>query len=375
MRIRFPLAGLTLLLAIACNGDPSLPTAPAASADRMAADHGAPGGSSDLVVYSQNVYVGADVDAVLGSAPEDLQANLFTALQTFAATNWPERAAAMAGFVRENRPDVIALNEVSTVTVSGLEPYFPDMHVEFLPVFQQALAARGLDYVVAGQVANVDANLSLGGPAIRLQDYDVVLVRRGITIDNVRTGNYAAHVPVTLAAGTVDLVRGWVMADLTEGDRTVRLVASHLEPQETSLPLQLAQSGELIDRLADSPHPVVIASDLNTDPADPAPFTSYDQFRAAHFQDAWLSRVTMLRSKGFTCCESAPDLRNSVPDLWKRIDLVLVRPTGRAGRSTIRPVDMTLVGDQPSERTATGMWPSDHAGVIARLEWKKLAGR
>ncbi|MEO5826866.1 MAG: endonuclease/exonuclease/phosphatase family protein, partial [Gemmatimonadales bacterium] len=332
-------------------------------------------GSKDLVVYSQNVYVGANVDAVLGSAPEDLQANLFTALQTFAATNWPERAATIARFVAEQQPDVIALNEVSTVTVSGLAPYFPDVQVEFLPIFEAALAARGLDYAVAGQVANVDANLSLGGASIRLQDFDVVLTRRGIGVSNLSTGNYAAHVPVVLPAGSIDLVRGWVMADLSEGGRTVRFVTSHLEPQETSLPLQLAQSGELINRLANSPFPVVVAGDLNSDPLDAAPVTSYKQFLAAGFQDAWLARVGNPQATGFTCCQSAPDLRNGSSDLFKRIDLILVRPEGRGGNSTVRPVSMTMVGDELAERTVSGMWPSDHGGVIATLQWKKLVGK
>jgi endonuclease/exonuclease/phosphatase family metal-dependent hydrolase len=370
---KFPAAlGLVLVLAAACSPD-SPPTAatadgPADAKARLA------GADKNLVVYAQNVYVGADADVVLASSPEDLEANLFTALRTFVATNWLERAAAIAGFVSKQRPDVIALNEISTLTVLGLAPFFPDTHVEFLPILQAALAQRGLDYVVAGKVANVDANLSLGGPSIRLQDFDVVLTRREIGISNVRTGNYAAHVSLTLAAGTVDLIRGWVSVDLTEGGRTARFVASHLEPQETSLPLQLAQSSQLISMLADSPHPVVIASDLNTDPLDPAPLTSYDQFRTAGFQDAWLSRVDMKHDAGFTCCEN-PDLRNPEPVLTKRIDLVLVRPDGKAHRSTIKPVDVTLFGDQPAERTVTGLWPSDHAGVLATLQWRKVEGK
>lgn len=366
--------GFALVLAAGCSSEHTLPSVADPSMDGLAATASG-AGTKDLVVYAQNVYVGANVDAVLASAPEDLQANLFTALETFAATNWAERAATIARFVAEQRPDVIALNEVSTVTVSGLAPYFPDVQVEFFPIFEAALAARGLDYVVAGQVANVDANLSLGGPSIRLQDFDVVLTRRGIGVSNVSTGNFAAHVPVVLSAGRIDLVRGWVMADLTEGDRTVRFVASHLEPQETSLPLQLAQSGELISRLANSPFPVIIAGDLNSDPLDAAPVTSYQQFLAAGFQDAWLARVGNPQATGFTCCESAPDLRNESSDLFKRIDLILVRPEGRGGNSTVRPVNMTVVGDELAERTVSGMWPSDHGGVIASLQWKKLAGK
>jgi hypothetical protein len=118
----------------------------------------------------------------------------------------------------------------------------------------------------------------------------------------------------------------------------------------------------------------VIASDLNTDPLDPAPLTSYDQFRSAGFQDAWLARDDMHHATGFTCCER-PDLLNPFPILTKRIDLVLVRPEGRAHQSSIRPVDITLLGDRPAERSVSGLWPSDHAGVVATLEWKKIGGK
>ncbi len=352
-----------ITLAAGCSPD-TLPIPPVAARVDAAPSQKA------LTVFSQNLYIGADVDVVLASSPENLQANLFTALQTFAATNYPERADAIAAYIARQLPDVIALNEVSTIDIAGLGPFFPDTHVDFLAILQQAIAAHGADYVLAGEVANIDATLALGGPTIRLQDFDAVLVRRGVAFGNTHTGNYAAHVPVVLAAGTVDLRRGYVTVDITEDGRTVRFVASHFEPQETSLPLQLAQSAELISVLDDSPYPVVIASDLNTNPAATGP-TTYTQLLAAGFQDAWLSRNDMRPSAGLTCCQN-PDLQNPMSALFKRIDLVMVRPEGKAHRSTIRPVGFTLFGDQSSERTASGLWPSDHAGLFATMEWKKL---
>ena len=180
------------------------------------------------------------------------------------------------------------------------------------------------------------------------------MTQHGIGISNVSTGNCAAHVPVNLAAGAVGLVRGWVSVDITDTGRAARFVASHREPQETSLPLQLAQSSELIARLAISPAPAIIASDLNADPLDPAPAKSHTQVRAVGFEDAWNARVDLKRSSGCTCCEH-PDLLNPPPVLTKRLDLILVRPDGRAGNSTIKPVDVTRLGDQPRKRTVSGL--------------------
>jgi hypothetical protein len=34
-------------------------------------------------------------------------------------------------------------------------------------------------------------------------------------------------------------------------------------------------------------------------------------------------------------------------------------------------LDIRRVGDQPGDRTPSGLWPSDHAGVIATLKIRK----
>lgn len=363
---RTTVCAIVILLA-ACSADDSA-TGPEPSAIHVA--------NSDptLTVFSQNVYVGTNVDAVLGAPADQLQARLFEALATFASTNWPERADRIAEYIAANRPDLVSLNEVSHVTIQGLAPAFPDLDVNFLPILMAALSERGTDYVVAGSVANIDANLSLGGPSIRLEDFDVVLARADVAITNVVAQRYSAQVSVPLGAlGTIDLVRGWVQVDATVGGRTVRFVSTHLEPQETSLPLQLAQSGELIASLADSPYPVVIAGDLNSDPLDSAPLTSYDQFANAGFDDAWLSRAGSRTESGNTCCTSS-NLLDPLAGHHKRIDLVLARPAGRARGQAIRPVQFDVFGDTPTDRTVGGLWVSDHAGVMATIPWRQLDG-
>jgi endonuclease/exonuclease/phosphatase family metal-dependent hydrolase len=333
-----------------------------------------PAGDPYLTVHAQNVYVGTNVDAVLTAPADQLQARLFEALQTFAATDWTERAARIADRIVAAGPDLVSLNEVSRVTVQGLNPFFPDMTVDFLPVLLAALEARGGAYVVAGAVANIDAHLDIGGPSIRLEDFDVVLARRGIDIRNVQVRNYAARVSVPLGAlGTIDLVRGMVVVDATSAGRTVRFVATHLEPQETSLALQLAQTAELLAVLSDAPYPVVIAGDLNSDPADASPVTSYRQLLAAGYRDTWLDRAGPRVEDGYTCCTS-PELRDAVAGHHKRIDLVLARPAGHPRGRGVGPVRFDVFGDDLAERTASGMWPSDHAGITVAIPWRQLDG-
>jgi endonuclease/exonuclease/phosphatase family metal-dependent hydrolase len=47
----------------------------------------------------------------------------------------------------------------------------------------------------------------------------------------------------------------------------------------------------------------------------------------------------------------------------QRIDLVLIR-----GAAHVRNVD--LVGEEEADRTASGLWPSDHAGVVATVDFR-----
>jgi hypothetical protein len=46
--------------------------------------------------------------------------------------------------------------------------------------------------------------------------------------------------------------------------------------------------------------------------------------------------------------------------LDERIDLILVRNTDGSFFTT-------MVGDKPQDKTPSGLWPSDHAGVFASI--------
>ena len=54
------------------------------------------------------------------------------------------------------------------------------------------------------------------------------------------------------------------------------------------------------------------------------------------------------------------NLLNPISQLSERIDLVLFR-------GGFHVEDIRLVGEKPSDRIPPGLWPSDHAGVVATL--------
>lgn len=76
----------------------------------------------------------------------------------------------------------------------------------------------------------------------------------------------------------------------------------------------------------------------------------------ASFKDAW--NLTHGPALSLTCCQDE-NLKNIASKLSVRYDLVFVK-----GLSVL---DARAVGDKSIDKTPSGFWPSDHAGVIATL--------
>ena len=334
-------------------------------------------------IYQQNVYVGTDVDAVIAagatsSDPTVLFGALLGALNTFDATDWKARAGRMADEIKRQGPDVISLNEMSTISRRGLGDYgVADNSTDFLPIFMGELSARRLDYRVVGQVKNTEVMIPLsinpatgeiisgpdGLPAAfaSLVDYDVLLVKKGIQAGNITAKNYQAYLPVNLGPIPVAIKRGYVAADVTVLGQDFRVVSTHPEPRTPVKEIQEAQVAELLQDLAATSLPVIVAGDLNSEPNDPAS-SPWDQMTKAGFTDLWTARLGRPQPSA-TCCHS-PDLRSATSMLDRRLDYVWVRP-GAAYR--VGPVVMTVFGDDPFEQTASGLWPSDHGGLFGGL--------
>jgi hypothetical protein len=91
----------------------------------------------------------------------------------------------------------------------------------------------------------------------------------------------------------------------------------------------------------------------------------YDVVTGAGFTDTWAK--LRLGVAGLTCCEP-PDLSNSLALLSRRIDYVFAR--GFQGPDGTLLGTIEVVGNQPGDRVqgpAYLIWPSDHAGVVARF--------
>lgn len=354
------------LVAIAACADQTAPTEPLTPDAGGVEEHfGRQGGPRDLSVMTQNLYVGADVDAVIGALaspdPDDDIPALLAAVATIERTDFPARARAIAREVRRRRPDVIGLQEVSIIGVD-IPPLGVSVHLDFLQILQAALQAEGLSYVVAVSGTNFTA---APAPGISLTDMDVILVdARRVQVTSASAHTFSANLG-EVAPG-VTLQRGWVSISAVVDGTPYTVANTHTEgtgPEELLLGLHQAQVSELVASIGTSV-PAVVMGDFNTTPGTPA----YQAMQDGGFVDVWSAMHPGAR--GYTCCHLA-DLSDMQPAFEKRIDYVWTRGLGDArGRNGIAG-QIGRYGDVPADRLRNGagdlIWPSDHAGLLASI--------
>ena len=128
------------------------------------------------------------------------------------------------------------------------------------------------------------------------------------------------------------------------------MINTRLDP--TVEDIRNAQAIEILQGPANTHLPVIITGDLNAIPNS----TTYNLFIDAGFKDVWNE---VGEGSGFTAEQDA-DLLNAVSLLNRRIDYILFK-------NGWEPIEAELVGESQKDRTKTGLWPSDHAGVSASL--------
>lgn len=333
-------------------------------------------GADHITVMTMNIYVGADVDQILAAQnPEQIPVLVAMAFQELFATNFFERAAAIADQIQSTQPHLIGLQEVSRIriqspgdaVIGGSSPA-TEVMFDYLEILLDELTARGLDYRVAGMVQNADIEMPmlagldpLAFDDVRLTDYDVVLARGDVAVSNVTEGNYGAALQIDDL--DIEIPRGYVAVDASiKKNHTYRFVNTHLEPAD--LDTQMAQAEELIALLEGEKKPVILVGDLNTPAPDGA---TYQLFEAADYVDTWTRNLRRHEGEGFTYPHDS-DLQNPTVHLSQRIDHIFVRNRTR-GHSVLGAVFASVWGDALEDRTSPSLlWPSDHAAVIATLQ-------
>jgi hypothetical protein len=342
-------------------------------------------------VMTRNLYLGADIFGVVNVADPNLIP--FAVAEKYAMmkqNDFAERASAIAVEIGDKNPDLIGCQEVAQFTRLRLtgNPTAPLQSVEqidFLGLLLDALQAYGLEYEVAAVGLNADVTLPMlygidasGNTSLDLVNYldrDVILARKGIVTGNAETHGFSKNFTVEFpGAPLVVFKRGFVAVDASVRGKSYRFVNVHVENEGLQAPdgtlVQTAQVSELLQALSATNLPVFLVGDFNLPPGD----LDYEAIVGAGFTDLWAARTNGTHKDGSTCCQDE-DLLNEESTLAERIDYIFARPNGRTGASHLHdPVIVQLTGvDADESKTESGLWPSDHAGVVAAV--RLWAGR
>jgi endonuclease/exonuclease/phosphatase family metal-dependent hydrolase len=310
---------------------------------------------------TRNLYLGANLDAIVRakSLPEALTA-VGAGWELVQANDFPTRARAIVREIAAAKPDFVGFQEAvlyRTQTPPDLTATpATTVALDYVAELRKALAARHLKYRFVGLGAWTDAELPAGYPAtmdVRLTVRDALLVRIDpkLRIRGVRKAQYATT--TSLFGGFVVAKRGYVYADAAMNGRHFRVATTHLESFDDAA--QVAQGQELAAALGSGTVPTILLGDLNSR-ADGTSTPTRANLLAAGFHDAWPEAHP--GDVGLTCCHG-DDLRELGGPFYSRIDYVLLK-------NGFRAVAAGIVGEAPADRL-NGLWPSDHAGVWARL--------
>jgi len=314
-----------------------------------------------LKVMTRNLYLGANLDPIVKakSAPEAFAA-VAAGWAQVQANDFPVRARAIAREIVAVKPDFVGLQELTLYRTQTPADFTvtpaTKVVLDYARELRRALAARHLAYRFVAIAPWTDAELPSGNPPtmdIRLTVRDGLLVRTdsGIRIRAVRKAQYTTTTP--LFGGLVVAKRGYILADASKNGRRFRVATTHLESfNDVS---QVAQGKELGESLSASRLPTVLLGDLNSR-ADGTGTTTHADLLALGFQDAWTQAHP--NDVGLSCCHG-DDLRQVGGPFYSRIDYILLK-------NGFRAVAAGIVGQRPADRLG-GLWPSDHAGVWARL--------
>lgn len=326
---------------------------PAEAAERRA---------TDVTVMTRNVYLGADITKpVLAQTQAEFEQANADLLAEVQRTDFPARAKLLAREIHRARAHLVGLQEVALWRRSpqgvkdGTATPARVVIQDFLKLLRAELRRLGASYRVARVTTEFDyeAPTALGYDA-RLTIRDVILARSDVRRRNARDGNYRAKTEVQTAGGEVAITRGWNSVDATVGRARLRFVNTHLEAFGAQV--RERQAKELVGRRGPmrTKLPIVLAGDLNSDRRAKAPEDRL-AYRAVT-RAGFVRRATSRHA----CC-NPPELTNPKPAFDHTVDHILTEPRLPLRRSYV-------TGN--TVRTPSGLWPSDHGGIVSVLRFR-----
>ena len=243
----------------------------------------------------------------------------------FAAWNWRERLGATLAETLDHHPDVVCWQEV-TQNVHSIMIHCDFWRERYDPTEEQLPCSYDCSIWVRRGTRETGGE-SIKATGVSTIPIPTIFGRRGLCVD------------LKLSS-----------------DQIIRVMTTHLESGKAMANTRRAQLDVL--RKAADRTPTLLVGDMNIDP-------TYPDNDALPGQDLWLNKHR--DDPGFTEDTYVNEMR-----FWahggkqKRVRydriMLLNPPLGH------RVVDMNLLGTTPFGRNGQMLWPSDHFGLVARME-------
>jgi hypothetical protein len=335
-----------------------------------------------ITVMTRNVFLGADLSPAIGAsslgAAIDGAGVIWNELQR---TKFAERAVPLAREIKRSKADLVGLQEVAlwrTQTPSdlGAPPQNPNgkpaTHVEqdFLAILKRELKKIHAGYRVVVVQREFDSELPVdqdgsnatGDPLFgaefdaRLTMRDVILVRRAskVKLGKTRRGHYSTRFEPNVGGIVIPVDRGWASVEARLGKKRFRFVDTHLEAFGDPK-IREAQAKELTRGPLKTKRQVILVGDLNSgiarhhEPEQPGDDLAFKALAAFGMHDNGAIQ---------SCCYDDLFDPNGVFD--HTVDHVLTK-------RPLKTVRAFVTGHTRSQRTPSGLWPSDHGGVVSTL--------
>ena len=340
-----------------------------------------------ITVMTRNLFLGADLAPAINAtsipAAIDGAGVIWNELQS---TKFPERVVPLAREIKRSKADLVGLQEVAlwrkqTPSDGGSPPISPIQGAQPATQVEQdflALLRRQLKRIKAGYrvvvvqrefeaelPVDVDGSDATGtGPLAgfgadfdaRLTMRDVILVRRAskIKLGKKRRGHYKTRFEPNVGGIVIPVDRGWASVEARLKGKRFRFVDTHLEAFGDPK-IREAQAVELTKGPLKTRRQVILVGDLNSgtarhhEPERPGDELAFEALAAFGMHDNGAVQ---------SCCY--PDLFDPNGVFDHTVDHVLTRPR-------LRTVRAFVTGHTRSQRTPSGLWPSDHGGVVSTL--------
>lgn len=356
-------AGLLAVMALAA-------VAPAAEAKKAKPKPS----DSHVSVMTRNLYLGTDLIKI-ATAPtlDQFKLRVTEGFNQVKATNFPARSKVIAKEIKRTKPDLIGLQEAALWRTGPSDgsttPNATKVEYDYVKLLTKALKQAGLNYAVVRSTNEADIEgASSGGFDVRLTMRDAILVnkdRKGLKVAKKGGANFKATIPFPTQGGIFNVKRGYAWADMKLNGKKFRFVDTHLEAYLEAT--RVAQAKELV--AAGGPvkgQRVIVVGDMNSDPnnAGGSPPGAWDVLTASGLKDTW---PWLYKGKpGYECCLKTDSLTDppSPSPFDHRIDQIF-------GKGKLKPLNAKIVGTNPANsRTKSGLWASDHGGVVTKLQLK-----